>query len=85
MRWNLFPYGSIATDQMQVGDLAENRTDAGRINRFGNQTDARPLGEMRFYAFSQYERENDFGSHCLPTPSYPQPLPKFLLLSIMFS
>lgn len=63
----------------------DGRTDAGRINRFWNQTDARPLGEMRFYAFSQYERENDFGSHCLPTPSSPQPLPKFLLLSIMFN
>lgn len=73
------------TKRKSVILLRTGRTDTGRISRFWNQTDARPLGEMRFYAFSQYERENDFGSHCLPTPSSPQPLPKFLLLSIMFN
>lgn len=62
----------------------DGRTLAESIG-FWNQTNARPLEEMRFYAFSQCERENDFGSHCLPTPSSPQPLPKFLLLSIMFN
>lgn len=40
MRWNLSLYGAIATDKMQVGDLAEKREDGrtalrghGRVNR----------------------------------------------------
>ncbi len=46
-----------------------------------NQTDARPLGEMRFYAFSQYEREKWFrlplSPHPLFSPTPPQVLTPF--------
>ncbi len=62
---------SVRMDGRRCADTAES------IGLW-NKTDARPLGEMRFYAFSEYERENDFGSHYFPTPLFSPPPPQVL-------
>ncbi len=82
MRWNLSIYGPIATDKMQVGDLAEKRE--GRVdgaartrpNQSGCETKQTRVHLERCDSTRSHSMrgKNDFGSHCLsPPPLLPTP------------